>query len=390
MKAIQDQMGVVLSELKKGIHQQYLAALADEKDYQAQLDQQKEIFQKLAEKRSLYNSQKLSLDKLEDLYKTLYQRTQELSLSGINADAVLYDPAVPAVKPSKPNKALLLVMVVALAMAFFFMYVIVKAAMDNSIRTLGQVTKRLGVVSLGEIRRIAGAGDRAQVRDLITRNPLNADIIHSIRTQILLDNRPQQVLAISSAKQGEGRSLLASLLANSFSFDQKTLLLDLDFFNRDGLSAEFSTSTSAGVAELLRGEVTLDAARITLSDTLDFLPRGKANASSLLMLSSERFEPLIRDLRNRYQRIIVDVSAVSQSQDIELISRVVDGVVFVVQAGAASVETLRAALAKVDANQEVVMGAVLNLVEEKNLQTKESLRSLNITTDELMNTTGRL
>ncbi|MCS1299419.1 hypothetical protein NX015_19980 [Escherichia coli] len=219
---------------------------------------------------------------------------------------------------------------------------------------------------------------------------MNADIIHSIRTQILLDNRPQQVLAISSAKQGEGRSLLASLLANSFSFDQKTLLLDLDFFNRDGLSAEFSTSTSAGVAELLRGEVTLDAARITLSDTLDFLPRGKANASSLLMLSSERFEPLIRDLRNRYQRIIVDVSAVSQSQDIELISRVVDGVVFVVQAGAASVETLRAALAKVDANQEVVMGAVLNLVEEKNLQTKESLRSLNITTDELMNTTGRL
>lgn len=390
VKAIQDQMGVVLSELKKGIHQQYLAALADEKEYQAQLDQQKEIFQKLAEKRSLYNSQKLSLDKLEDLYKTLYQRTQELSLSGINADAVLYDPAVPAVKPSKPNKALLLVMVVALAMAFFFMYVIVKAAMDNSIRTLGQVTKRLGVVSLGEIRRIAGAGDRAQVRDLITRNPLNADIIHSIRTQILLDNRPQQVLAISSAKQGEGRSLLASLLANSFSFDQKTLLLDLDFFNRDGLSAEFSTSTSAGVAELLRGEVTLDAARITLSDTLDFLPRGKANASSLLMLSSERFEPLIRDLRNRYQRIIVDVSAVSQSQDIELISRVVDGVVFVVQAGAASVETLRAALAKVDANQEVVMGAVLNLVEEKNLQTKESLRSLNITTDELMNTTGRL
>lgn len=113
----------------------------------------------------------MSLDKLEDLYKTLYQRTQELSLSGINADAVLYDPAVPAVKPSKPNKALLLVMVVALAMAFFFMYVIVKAAMDNSIRTLGQVTKRLGVVSLGEIRRIAGAGDRAQVRDLITRNP---------------------------------------------------------------------------------------------------------------------------------------------------------------------------------------------------------------------------
>ncbi|MFP1455062.1 hypothetical protein ACLB1O_17895 [Escherichia coli] len=60
----------------------------------------KKFFRNWLKKRSLYNSQKLSLDKLEDLYKTLYQRTQELSLSGINADAVLYDPAVPAVKPS--------------------------------------------------------------------------------------------------------------------------------------------------------------------------------------------------------------------------------------------------------------------------------------------------
>ncbi|RVR67565.1 hypothetical protein EOL32_27965, partial [Citrobacter freundii] len=42
-----------------------------------------------------------------DLYKSLYQRTQELSLSGVNADAVLYDPAVPALKPAKPNKSLL-------------------------------------------------------------------------------------------------------------------------------------------------------------------------------------------------------------------------------------------------------------------------------------------
>lgn len=76
---------------------------------------------------------------MEDLYKSLYQRTQELSLSGVSADAVLYDPAVPALKPAKPNKSLLLVMVVMLVVVFSIMYFIVKAAMDNSIATLSRM-----------------------------------------------------------------------------------------------------------------------------------------------------------------------------------------------------------------------------------------------------------
>lgn len=368
--AIHDQMGIVLSELKKGLHQQYLAAQADEKAYQEQLIEQKAIFQKLAEKRNQYNSQKLSLDKLEELYKSLYQRTQELSLSSINADAILYDPAIPAVKPSKPNKMLLLVMVVMLAVVFCLIYVIVKVAMDNSVKTPDQMKKRLGVAVFGEIRNITGVRNRAQARDLITNNPQNADIIHSIRTQILLNSQPQQTLIIASAEKGEGRSLLASLLASSFSFDQKTLLIDLDFLNNDGLSAEYTTTVAAGAAELLRGEVSFDSVRTELSDTLDFLPCGKANVSSLLMLSSERLAPLIRDLKTRYQRIIIDVSAINQSQDIQLIRRVVDGVIFVAKAGGVPVDVLRTAIAKIDFNQEGITGAVLNLMEKKGWRQK--------------------
>lgn len=98
---------------------------------------------------------------MEDLYKSLYQRTQELSLSGVNADAVLYDPAVPALKPAKPNKSLLLLMVVMLVVVFSIMYFIVKAAMDNSIGTLSRMKKRLNVAPLGEIRRFSGTLGRA-------------------------------------------------------------------------------------------------------------------------------------------------------------------------------------------------------------------------------------
>jgi capsular exopolysaccharide synthesis family protein len=392
VQAIQDQTSIVLGELESGLRQQYQAALADENSYQQQLDQQKEIFQKIASKRDGYNGLKLALDKTEDMYKALYQRTQEQSLSGsyADADAVLYDPAVPADRPAKPNKSLLLIMVVMLALAFFIMYIIVKTAMDGTINNLSQMRKRLKLEPLGEIRRYPGVGSRAQIRDVIANNPLNADIIHSIRTRIMLDNRHLQTIAITSSEHGEGRTLLANLLANSFSFDQKTLLIDLDFFNKDGLSSELTKPAAPGVAELLRGEATLENLSVKVNENLDFLARGNAKVSSLLMLSSENLEHLMRELRSRYQRIIIDVAALNQSQDIQLISRVTDGLIFVLKAGTAPAENISQTLDKIESNQSVIIGAVINQVMDKNLETKEGLRSLNLQTNELMHGSGQL
>lgn len=392
VQAIQDQTSLVLGELESGLRQQYQAALTDENSYQQQLDQQKEIFQKIASKRDGYNGLKLALDKTEDMYKALYQRTQEQSLSGsyADADAVLYDPAVPADRPAKPNKSLLLIMVVMLALAFFIMYIIVKTAMDSTINNLSQMRKRLKLEPLGEIRRYPGVGSRAQIRDVIANNPLNADIIHSIRTRIMLDNRQLQTIAITSSEHGEGRTLLANLLANSFSFDQKTLLIDLDFFNKDGLSSELAKPAAPGVAELLRGEATLENLSVKVNENLDFLARGNAKVSSLLMLSSENLEHLMRELRSRYQRIIIDVAALNQSQDVQLISRVTDGLIFVLKAGTAPAENISQTLDKIESNQSVIIGAVINQVMDKNLETKEGLRSLNLQTNELMHGTGQL
>lgn len=392
VQAIQDQTSLVLGELESGLRQQYQAALTDENSYQQQLDQQKEIFQKIASKRDGYNGLKLALDKTEDMYKALYQRTQEQSLSGsyADADAVLYDPAVPADRPAKPNKSLLLIMVVMLALAFFIMYIIVKTAMDSTINNLSQMRKRLKLEPLGEIRRYPGVGSRAQIRDVIANNPLNADIIHSIRTRIMLDNRQLQTIAITSSEHGEGRTLLANLLANSFSFDQKTLLIDLDFFNKDGLSSELAKPAAPGAAELLRGEATLENLSVKVNENLDFLARGNAKVSSLLMLSSENLEHLMRELRSRYQRIIIDVAALNQSQDVQLISRVTDGLIFVLKAGTAPAENISQTLDKIESNQSVIIGAVINQVMDKNLETKEGLRSLNLQTNELMHGTGQL
>jgi len=391
ISAIQAQTAMTLREQQAGLRQNYEAALADEKNYQKQLDEQRANFQRLSMKRDGYNELKLALDKTEEMYKVIYQRTQELTLPGIytDADAEIYDPAVPAARPVKPNKPLLMLMIVLLVMLFYVMYIMVKAATDRSVNTLSQMQKRLNLMPLGEIRRFKGVGGRGKIRDLMTSDPLNADIIHSIRTQIMLNSHPLQVIAVTSAEAGEGRSLLANLLANSFSFDQKTLLIDMDFFNNDGLSGELASPKAPGVAEVLRGEGDTDTVLVKVNDKLDFLPRGNTPVSALLLLSPERLKPLLDTLRSRYQRIIIDAAAVNQSQEVQLVSQVTDGLLFVLKAGQNRADTLAQAVDKVASDRCVVIGGVLNQVVDKNLESKEGLRSLNYHTHELMNNTGR-
>ncbi|QFH48022.1 GumC family protein [Leclercia adecarboxylata] len=391
ISAIQAQTAMTLREQQAGLRQNYEAALADEKNYQKQLDEQRANFQRLSMKRDGYNELKLVLDKTEEMYKVIYQRTQELTLPGTytDADAEIYDPAVPAARPVKPNKPLLMLMIVLLVMLFYVMYIMVKAATDRSVNTLSQMQKRLNLMPLGEIRRFKGVGGRGKIRDLMTSDPLNADIIHSIRTQIMLNSHPLQVIAVTSAEAGEGRSLLANLLANSFSFDQKTLLIDMDFFNNDGLSGELASPKAPGVAEVLRGEGDTDTVLVKVNDKLDFLPRGNTPVSALLLLSPERLKPLLDTLRSRYQRIIIDVAAVNQSQEVQLVSQVTDGLLFVLKAGQNRADTLAQAVDKVASDRCVVIGGVLNQVVDKNLESKEGLRSLNYHTHELMNNTGR-
>ena len=255
--------------------------------------------------------------------------------------------------------------------------------------TLSQMQKRLNLMPLGEIRRFKGVGGRSKIRDLMMSDPLNADVIHSMRTQIMLSRHPLQVITVTSAEGGEGRTLLANLLANSFSFDQKTLLIDMDFFNSDGLSGELGSPKAPGVAEVLRGDNATDNVLVKINDNLDFLPRGNTPVSALLLLSPERLKPLIDSLRSRYQRIIVDVAAVNQSQEVQLVNQVADGLIFVLKAGLNTADTTGPAIEKATHHHNVIIGGVLNQVVDKNLESKEGLRSLNYHTHELMNNTGR-
>ena len=380
--AVNAQIGQVISELARGARQQYQAAMDDEKRYQTMLDEQKGNFQQLASKRDHYNTMMTALNKTQELYQTLYQRAHEqaLSISLEQPDAVLSDPAVPPERPAKPNKPMLWIIVVVLVTLAYLVWIIVGAALNNAITRMSQLAKNLNLTPLGELPAFAAGGTRQQRVQNLLSDPLRADLVHAIRTQIQLSTPSPQIITIASSEAGEGRTLVAEALAASFSIDQKTLLIDTDFLNNDGLSA----ANTPGLAELILGSKTFAEVRVKQNEQLDFLPRGQLSGSALLLLTSPQLAALLATLREQYQRIIIDTSAVNQAQDSQLIGRQSDGLLLVIQSARLQASELQAVLATLKREHNVVTGAVLNQVGHDSLESKEGQRLLSQQLGELM------
>ena len=154
----------------------------------------------------------------------------------------------------------------------------------------------------------------------------------------------------------------------------------MDFVNDNGLSA----ANAPGLAEVILGNKTLDEVLVKQHDRLSFLPRGQLSGSALLMLTSPQLASLLAALRQQYQRIIIDTSAVNQAQDSQLIGRQSDGVVLVIQSGRLQTSELQTVLTTLKNEHNVLSGAVLNRVSDDSLESKEGLRLIHQQVGELM------
>lgn len=387
IKAIENQTQMVLGELRTGLLKTYQAALKKEKQYSAELDRQKDSFQEIVIKQDKYNTLKTELDQTEDLYKQIYQRTQEHAIDTKyrEADSLLYDPAVASEDPAKPNKKLLLIMVFMGALIASIVVLIVKAALHNKVDTMSHLQSRLGLKPLGELTHAVLAEERLHksVARAFHDDKL-IELVHGIRTNILLNEtrnasaaKKWQTIALVSAAQGEGRSLLSSLLATSFSLDSKTLLVDLDFRNAGSLTKDFGFEDNLGLADAVGKCVLISEVIIEIQSNLSFLPLGQLQGSTLLMLSSDHLVKIFSQLALQYDRIFIDLPEVGSYKDAQLLSRIVDGAIWVVKAGVLPSSEILQAISLLEKSQMVICGGVINQVTRKNMQSEEGMQLIN-------------
>jgi capsular exopolysaccharide synthesis family protein len=172
--------------------------------------------------------------------------------------------------------------------------------------------------------------------------------------------RPLKKVLVTSTIPQEGKSVVAANLACTLALrtQQKVLLLEGDV-RRPTQSKIFGLSRLAGICEWLNGERTLIQSMYRLEGPgIWILPAGTVNGNSLNLLQSGRVAPMMEQLMNWFDWVVIDSPPILPLADTSVWTNMADGILLVTRQGITQKRQLKRGLEALG-NQKVI-GAVLN------------------------------
>jgi len=255
------------------------------------------------------------------------------------------------------------------AIAVFLVSLLLVAFLESRTRRINStedVTDQFGLNVVGMVpappKRLGftlnGKGDSSD-----TWQHLLTESVDSFRTQLLYKARANahQILMISSADSGEGKTSLACHLALSLARSGlRTLLIDADLRN-PSLHLLFDLELQPGLSEVMREAAPIDdALHRTSANGLWLMPAGVCSRRVTELLAQDRLKTIFNKLRQQFDYIIVDSSPILPVADPLLIAQHADGVVISLMRQVSCYRSVRDAVEKLHALNIHPLGAVIN------------------------------
>ena len=205
----------------------------------------------------------------------------------------------------------------------------------------------------------------ARVTDLDPKSPC-AEAYRTVRTNLSfadIDNNLKTILFTSTMKN-EGKSTTVSHISHTFSKleNMKILLVDLDLRN-PSIHKMFGVINTYGIMDHLKNGRPFEKCIHKIEDNFHVLTPGSIPPNPTETLSSKKIEEFFKKVREEYDYVFIDAPPVGVVSDATIISKNVDGVMYVVGANETDLSHAQVAidnLKKADAN---IIGAVLNKYE---------------------------
>lgn len=307
------------------------------------------------------------------LYEALRERIKETDLSSTLettvADVVDQAAAPQAPYAPQPRRAFgaagLLSLALGLVLAFL------REGANRTFQTTRQLEQELRLPALGAIPDLHG---RARLPNLL-RAParpqeIMTEALGEIRTRLEvggIDGQRPQVIMVTSALQGEGKSTLATHLAAVYGDLGRTLLVDADL-RRPGLGP---LSGPLGLTDLASGDSELKACirRDPRYRNLFVLGRGTGQVKPLEFLASEALARTFEMLRRQFQTIIVDTAPVLPVSDALILGQHSDGAILAVRAGKTGTEAIDDSIHRLRSSGIGILGVTLAQVDVRHMGT---------------------
>lgn len=311
-----------------------------------------------------------------NLYIALLNKIQELQVvkAGLSSDVSILSYAnLPATAlPKKQN--LIYIGSVLLSLLFSSIVIFAKKLLFPRIQDPLWIENHYGIANLAIIpysqeqhqnTNHAVTPNKKQIPLLAHVFPRNLSIesLRSLRTslQVHLSCSKNNIISILGVMPGVGKTFvstnLAYLLATA---DKRVLLIDADL--RRGTSHRyFNIPASPGLTELIQGNTTpTEAIKTVMHENLSVLPRGTHPDDPSELLSNKNFKPLINELAQHYDIIIIDTAPILLVTDAALIGSLSSINYLVLGSGIHQPSEIEMAMKRLNAANVNVNGSIFN------------------------------
>jgi capsular exopolysaccharide synthesis family protein len=252
--------------------------------------------------------------------------------------ATVVEEALPEDRPDSPKLRVTAIISLLAGMMIGCVVAYVQDVLDDRFNSPEEISGQLGVPVLSIVRKLdslEGTGLSA-VHTFLTPNAVETEAFRTLRTALTLGHGPTDRLAISSAEPSDGKTTVSANLAVSFAqAGKKTLIIDADL-RKPGLTALMGLKGKPGVADILVGNENISATtsraiQHTELHNLDVLPAGLRRPNPAELLSGPNFGELLAWAESTYDQVLVDCPPVLAVSDAQIVGRLVDGAILVVQ-----------------------------------------------------------
>lgn len=178
-----------------------------------------------------------------------------------------------------------------------------------------------------------------------------------LRLDRLREQRRIQVVALTSAVAGEGKSLtVANLAACASRRGRRVALVDCDF-RRPAVGRLFGLGPGEGIAQVLSGSASLAKACREGPSNLTLVPTGEPPNEPAGLFSGKGFGEIVEELRSTHDEVYLDLPPILPFADAMVAASIADGVIVVVRNGQTPAEQVEEAVAQLSA--AALLGCVL-------------------------------
>lgn len=277
-----------------------------------------------------------------------------------------------AVKPSvpispKPSQTALLGAAIGLFVVAALVFLI--EFLDDTLKTPDEIKDVLDVPVIGFIGDLKHNGKKNgdALGVYVAKNPRSpvAEAFRSLRTNLEYSSvdDPVKTLLVTSSGEAEGKSTVAANLAIVEAQSGKAVVIVDADLRRPKVHVQFNKPNRMGLSDVVTGKLSLDDVLKTYDQVanLSIITCGTIPPNPAELLGSERMSQTLKDLKKRFDVIIIDSPPMIVS-DAQILSSKVDGLIFLVIPGQTKAITARRPIEELKRIDAKVLGVVANKI----------------------------